>query len=169
MFNINSESLKDARVADITISDLLSHRAGFDRNTAPDTMVSLWPWCPYHVKNLQRITLNFDSNSKNIYSNVGYCLLSKIIENVYSKSYVEMSRGYFNFDSSDIRFIQSHIADRPNIPDVSNDDDFINLDFYALASVEGLTGNSNEIVRCIYKMDKVNYPNITNRPNDINL
>ena len=41
---IEPERLSDARVADITISDLLSHRAGFDRNITNDSMVSTSPW-----------------------------------------------------------------------------------------------------------------------------
>ena len=165
---INTDSLNDARVANITISDLLSHRAGFDGNITNDTMVSASPWCPYKIETLQHTVLDFEPNSKNIYSNVGYCLLSKIIENVYAKSYIEVSLDYFDFDYSDIRFIQFSVTDQIQIPDMNKNDSLINLDFYALASVGGLTSNSNKLARYIHEMDRVNYPNITSRPNDIN-
>lgn len=165
---IKTERLSDARVADITISDLLSHRAGFDRNITNDSMVSISPWCPYDIKILQSMTLDFDPNSKNAYSNVGYCLLAKVIENIYSKSYIDISQDYFNFDNSDISFIQSNVAEKPNIPNISNDDYLSHLDFYALASVGGLTGSSSELVRYIYNMDRTSYPNVTSRPKYIN-
>lgn len=165
---IMTDSLNDVRVADITISDLLSHRAGFDGNITNDTMVSTSPWCPYDVKQLQGITLDFDPNSKNVYSNIGYCLLAKVIEKVYAKSYTEVSIDYFNFDNSVIRFIQSNRADQRKIPDMNKSDNLSNLDFYALASVGALTGNSNELARYIYEMDRVSYPNVTSRPNGIN-
>ncbi|MDA5133807.1 serine hydrolase domain-containing protein [Psychrobacter sp. ANT_H3] len=165
---INTDNLNDARVADITISDLLSHRAGFDGNITNDTMVSTLPWCPYDIKQLQGITLDFDPNSKNVYSNIGYCLLAKVIENVYAKSYTEVSLDYFNFDNSGIRFIQSNRADQRKIPDMNKSAYLINLDFYALASVGALTGNSNELVRYIHEMDRVSYPNVTSRSNGIN-
>lgn len=165
---VKTERLVDARVADITISDLLSHRAGFDRNITNDSMMSTSPWCPYDIEMLQRMTLDFEPNSKNVYSNIGYCLLAKVIENVYAKSYTEVSLDYFNFDNSVIRFIQSNRADQRKIPDMNKSDNLSNLDFYALASVGALTGNSNELARYIYEMDRVSYPNVTSRPNGIN-
>ena len=165
---IEPERLSDARVADITISDLLSHRAGFDRNITNDSMMSTSPWCPYDIKMLQRMTLDFEPNSKNVYSNVGYCLLSKVIENIYLKSYTDISQDYFNFDNSDIHFIQSNMADQPNIPNISNDAYLSHLDFYALASVGGLTGSSNELARHIYNMNRTSYPNVISRPEHIN-
>ena len=165
---VKTERLVDARVADITISDLLSHRAGFDRNITNDSMMSTSPWCPYDIKMLQRMTLDFEPNSKNVYSNVGYCLLSKVIENIYLKSYTEISQDYFNFDNSDIHFIQSNMADQPNIPNISNDAYLSHLDFYALASVGGLTGSSNELARHIYNMNRTSYPNVISRPEHIN-
>lgn len=165
---INTDSLNDARVTNITISDLLSHRAGFDRSMTNDTMISTSPWCPYKIQMLQHAILDFVPNSKNIYSNVGYCLLAEVVENIYSKSYTDISQDYFNFDDSDISFIQSNMADQPNIPDISNDDYLSHLDFYALASVGGLTGSSNELARYIYNMDRTSYPNVTSRPKHIN-
>ncbi|MGB2784314.1 serine hydrolase domain-containing protein [Psychrobacter sp.] len=165
---VKTERLVDARVADITISDLLSHRAGFDRNITNDSMMSTSPWCPYDIKMLQRMTLDFEPNSKNVYSNVGYCLLSKVIENIYLKSYTDISQDYFNFDNSDIHFIQSNMADQPNIPNISNDAYLSHLDFYALASVGGLTGSSNELARHIYNMNRTSYPNVISRPEHVN-
>ena len=114
------------------------------------------------------MTLDFDPNSKNVYSNLGYCLLAKVIENIYLKSYTDISQDYFSFDNSDISFMQSNIAERPNIPDISNDDYLSHLDLYALASVGGLTGSSNELVRHVYNMDRTSYPNVTSRPRYIN-
>lgn len=162
------KKLKDIRVADISISDLLSHRAGFDRNLTPDTMASASPWCPYEIEALQHITLDFEPNSKNIYSNLGYCLLAQVIENIYSKSYLEISQDYFNFRDSHLYYIQEHQADEPKIPRINKSKDLKSFDFYALLPVGGLAGNSNDLSRYIYNMDKQNYPNITSRLNITN-
>ena len=165
---IDSKNLKDKRVADITISDLLSHRAGFDRRLTPDTMASTLPWCPYKIETLQNITLDFEPNSKNIYSNLGYCLLAQVIESVYSKSYLEISQDYFNFRSSHLYYIQEQQSYEPKIPRINKSKGLDNFDFYALLPVGGLVGNSNDLSRYIYNMDKKTYPNITSRLNITN-
>lgn len=165
---IDSKNLQDKRVADISISDLLSHRAGFDRSLTPDTMASASPWCPYKIEALQHITLDFEPNSKNIYSNLGYCLLAQVIENIYSKSYLEISQDHFNFRNSHLYYIQEQQADESRIPRINQSKGLKSFDFYALLPVGGLVGNSNDLSRYIYNMDKQTYPNITSRLNIIN-
>lgn len=165
---IRDKKLEDIRVADISISDLLSHRAGFDRRLTPDTMLSVSPWCPYKIEALQHITLDFEPNSKSIYSNLGYCLLAQVIENIYSKSYVEISQDYFSFKDSHLYYIQEQQANKPKIPRINKSKNLENFDFYALLPVGGLVGNSNDLSRYIYNMDKRTYPNITSRLNITN-
>lgn len=164
---IDSKDLKDTRVADISISDLLSHRAGFDSSLTPDTMVSSLPWCPYKIEDLQHISLNFEPNSKNIYSNVGYCMLSQVIESYYSKSYFEVSQNYYNFNSRQIAFIRESPTANTNIPNINYSKYLNSLDFFALSSVGGLSGTSKELSRYVYAMDRYTYPNVTSRPNNI--
>ncbi|ALF59958.1 serine hydrolase domain-containing protein [Psychrobacter urativorans] len=165
---LKSKALKDARVADITISDLLSHRAGFDRNLTPDTMSNSSPWCPYKIETLQHTVLDFEPNSKNIYSNLGYCLLAQVIENVHSKTYFEVSQGYFKFKNSHLYYIQEQKNDKSKVPDINKNKDLNNFDFYALLPVGGLAGNSDYLAKYIYNMDRSTYPNITSRLDIVN-
>ena len=158
---LDDRRLKDARVKNISISDLLSHRSGFDSNLTPDTMVSPSPWCPYEPEVLQHIILDFEPNIKNVYSNLGYCLLALVIENVYKKSYIEVSQNYYNFNNSSIYFIENNEVDNQKIPDVNDNKYISNLDFFALSSVGGLAGTSKELSQSVYSMDKKTYPNIT--------
>ena len=159
------KKLEDTRVADISISDLLSHRAGFDRRLTSDTMLSTLPWCPYKIEALQHITLDFEPNSKSVYSNLGYCLLAQVIENIHSKSYLEISRNYFDFKNSSFYYIQEQQADAPIVPRINQNESLEIFDFFALLPVGGLVGNSNDLSRYIYNMDKRTYPNITSRTN----
>lgn len=160
---INVDNLNDTRVADITISDLLSHRAGFDRSITKDTMVSSSPWCPYNIETLQKTVLDFEPDSKNIYSNLGYCLLAQVIENVYSKDYLEVSQNNFKFENSSIYYLQDHDRNEPKVPKINKNRGLNNFDFYALLPVGGLAGNSNDLTRYIHGMDRSTYPNITSR------
>lgn len=165
---LKDKNLKDARISDITVSDLLSHRAGFDRDLTPDTMISTSPWCPYYLEILTQVSLDFEPNSKNIYSNVGYCLLSKVVESYYQKSYTSVSQNYYDFNHSTVHFLQKHPDDKPDIPHINSNKSFNNLDFFALSSVGGLSGTSAKLSRYIYDMDRKTYPNITSRPKNIN-
>lgn len=165
---IKNKPLKDVRVADISLSELLSHRAGFDRTKTPDTMATSSPWCPYHIDTLQQTVLDFEPNSKNIYANLGYCLLAQVIENVYSKSYLEVSQDYFKFERSHLYYIQEQQIDEPKIPNINKHKSLNEFDFYALLPVGGLAGNSNDLSRYVYNMDKQTYPNITSRAQNIN-
>lgn len=161
---INENTLQDKRIASITISDLLSHRAGFDRNITSDTMLSPSPWCPHRISNLNKVTLDFSPNIKNVYSNVGYCLLAQVIEQHYSKSYIEVSEDHFDLNNSQVSFIQSYHDIPPNIPNVNKSEKLNQFDFFALASVGGLVGSSTNLSQYIYAMDKSTYPNVISRP-----
>lgn len=166
---VQVDSLKDSRISEITISDLLSHRAGFDKTISNDTMTSIIPWCPYKVETLESIRLDFNPNSKNVYSNLGYCLLEQVIEQSYSRSYLHISKDYFKFNENiNIFFVQPNIDDIPNIPTVNQSKELENFDFFALAAVGGLAGTSNQLSELVHYMDRKSYPSIISRPKDIN-
>ncbi len=165
---LQHENLKDLRINEITLSNLLSHRAGFDSNLTPDTMVSVSPWCPYRLEVLTQLVLDFEPNTKKVYSNVGYCLLSQVIESYYSKSYIEVSQDYYKFNSSGVNFIKNNHTDYQNIPSINYDKILNSLDFFALSSVGGLSGTSTELSQYVHGMDRQTYPNITSRPENIN-
>lgn len=158
---------KDNRVSNMTISDLLSHRAGFDRAVSGDPMFRSRPWCPYQIDTLADTLLDYAPSSKYVYSNVGYCLLGQVIENYYVDDYIKVSQDYFSFDSSHTYFLQPKIQ-YDSVTDSGNDDEGLSeIDSFALAPVGGLVGNSIDLSKYIWAMDKQTYPNITSRPNNI--
>lgn len=69
----------DARVAQITLGQLLRHTAGFDRRISSDPMLVAQPWCPRHLERLQQVRLDYAPGSRYAYSNLGYCLLGAVI------------------------------------------------------------------------------------------
>ncbi|MCC5827329.1 MAG: beta-lactamase family protein [Alkalimonas sp.] len=71
----------DERLSLITIQDLLSHRAGFDRALSGDPMMQAEPWCPTEMSTLQSTMLDFSPGDRMAYSNLGYCLLGQGIAN----------------------------------------------------------------------------------------
>lgn len=93
----------DPRWADIQVRHLLQHTAGFDREKSKDTMFELVTIAaslklerPPNVNDIVRYQLqqplDFAPGSEFQYSNVGYCLLGRIIEAVSQTSYEDFVR-----------------------------------------------------------------------------
>lgn len=87
----------DPRLAQITILQLLRHTAGFDRGESFDPMfrpvtiaeeqgvdppAGPWPIIRYMMKR----PLDFDPGERYAYSNFGYCLLGRVIEEITGKT-----------------------------------------------------------------------------------
>ncbi len=97
-FNTDKLSEVDARWANITIRHVLWHSGGWDRGKSRDTMFLLAEITrTQQLKKLARIPdvvkyqlnqpLDFAPGTSYAYSNVGYCLLGRVIETVSGKSY----------------------------------------------------------------------------------
>lgn len=92
--HINSQ---DNKYADITIGDLLSHTAGIEANITGDTWAKLWSFdiSPHEGRDIAvKYFLNSKRKSKAgekfSYSNLGYVLLGKIIENIEQGTFEEI-------------------------------------------------------------------------------
>lgn len=95
----------DPRVAQITIRQLLHHTAGFDRGVAGDAVfmprageaaarqkAGLPPSCETLLRdNLER-RLEFDPGTRYAYSNLGYCILGRVIERRSGMAYEDFVR-----------------------------------------------------------------------------
>ncbi len=88
----------DPRIAEITVRQLLQHRAGFDRGVSFDPMFRSVeiareldvdpPAGPRHViRYMLGRRLDFDPGSRYAYSNLGFCMLGRIIEQASGKPY----------------------------------------------------------------------------------
>lgn len=89
---------RDARLAKITIRHLLHHTSGWDRDKSYDPMFrarliaeAVGEPPPASAKAVIRYMLgqplDFDPGARYAYSNFGYCVLGRVIENVTEQSY----------------------------------------------------------------------------------
>lgn len=72
----------DPRVSQITLRQLLSHTAGFDRMKSGDPMMVPAPWCPKQLPQLRKSRLDSAPGEHFAYSNLGYCLVGVALERV---------------------------------------------------------------------------------------
>ncbi len=94
---------QDARLADVTIKQLLQHTGGWDRDKSFDPMFQSVkfakalnvapPAQPEHViRYMLGQPLNFAPGERYAYSNFGYCVLGRVIEAVTKKTYEDYVR-----------------------------------------------------------------------------
>ena len=93
----------DPRLAQITLRQLLAHTGGWDRDKSFDPMFNPFkaaevlkvapPADPATIiRFMQRQPLDFEPGQKYAYSNFGYCLLGRVIEQATGKSYADAVR-----------------------------------------------------------------------------
>jgi D-alanyl-D-alanine carboxypeptidase len=101
---------KDPNINEITIRQLLLHRAGFDRYSVfgQDMFGIGQAICPNNLAGLNDIKLGFKPDTKTSYSNLGYCLLGEVISRLHDdKPYKEVITQQYNFADSTLRFISN--------------------------------------------------------------
>lgn len=169
------DSPKDTRVNDITVGQLLLHRAGFDRYSifGNDMFGIGKDICPDNLSGLNDITLGFDPNSKTSYSNLGYCLLGEVISRVNNKPYKEAITKQYNFADSRLQFVSNAaLPDEVFYNYVETGltgvaDIYTHFDYDGLASAAGLSGNAIDLAQQVRKMAKKPIPNITSLDADV--
>ena len=168
--NIISEidAPKDVRISEITIRQLLTHRAGFDRYSVfgQDMFNIGKDICPNHINELNNITLGFEPDSKTSYSNLGYCLLGEVISRLNNQSYTDLIAQQYSFADSTLQFI----SNKPMVDEVSYNyvesgltgisDIYSAFDYEALASAAGLSGNAIDLAQQAHNMAAKSAPNI---------
>jgi N-acyl-D-amino-acid deacylase len=99
------KQLSDRRVNNITVRNLLQHRGGFDRAASGDPLFGrnavavaerqgapMPPTCAAVARDALARKLDFAPGTKYAYSNVGYCLLGRIVEIVSGQDYESFVR-----------------------------------------------------------------------------
>jgi CubicO group peptidase (beta-lactamase class C family) len=97
---VSPDKVRDARWKQITIRQLLFHTGGFDRETSLDPMfrsaeiakatgTSAPAGTRAIIHSMLGQPLDFDPGTKYAYSNFGYCLLGRVIEQITGKEYGE--------------------------------------------------------------------------------
>ncbi len=98
--HLEPDTAADPRLADITVQHLLNHTGGWDRGESGDPMFfsvkiaeALGVAAPAEPEHILRWMsgrpLDFEPGQKYAYSNYGYCLLGRIIEQVTGRGYEE--------------------------------------------------------------------------------
>ena len=159
---------KDARISEITIRQLLTHRAGFDRYSVfgQDMFNIGKDICPNHINELNNITLGFEPDSKTSYSNLGYCLLGEVISRLNNRPYTDIIAQQYGFADSTLQFI----SNKPMADEVSYNyvetgltgisDIYSAFDYEGLASAAGLSGNAIDVAQQVHRMAAKSAPNI---------
>ena len=159
---------KDDRINDITIRDLLLHRAGFDRYSVfgQDMFGIGKDICPNDLEGLNSIQLGFDPDTKTSYSNLGYCLLGEVISRLNGQPYTDVIAQQYNFADSTLQFI----SDKPLADEVTYNyvetgltghaDIYDAFDYDGLASAAGLSGNAVDLAKQVSSMQSKATPNI---------
>ena len=160
---------KDSRINNITIRQLLTHRAGFDRYSVfgQDMFGIGKDICPNHIEGLNDIILGFEPDSKTSYSNLGYCLLGEVISRLNNnKPYTDLIAQQYGFADSTLQFISNKpMADEVTYSYVETGltgyaDIYSAFDYDGLASAAGLSGNAIELAQQAHSMAAKPAPNI---------
>ena len=160
---------KDARINDITVRQLLLHRAGFDRYSVfGNDMFGIGKAiCPDNLEGLNDIELGFSPDAKTSYSNLGYCLLGEVISRLNKgASYTDVITQQYNLIDTSLRFVpNAAMVDEVSYNYVETGltgyaDIYTAFDYEGLASAAGLSGNAIDLAQQVRSMAVKSEPNI---------
>ena len=99
--------VKDRRVLDVTVRQLLQHTAGWDRGKSGDAVFAPYavasakrlgaampPDCPTVMRDAFERGLDFAPGARYAYSNLGYCILGRVVERVSGAPYESYVRDH---------------------------------------------------------------------------
>ncbi len=164
---------KDKRLHDITIGMLLQHSAGFDRlkTYTPMLTMNVKPWCPTDLDKLASVELDFAPDTQFQYSNVGYCLLGAVVEQVTGQSFRDAAKETYQLDYRDIKFVDDGFL----VDEITYDyryENFYGSNYYthfdfkeSLSAVGGLSGSAKAMVQLTHDMLAEQPLNILSRAN----
>lgn len=149
---------KDERIRSITVANLLNHDAGFNRLVLTGDPMFLRrnkPWCPHDLTQLQSLSLAFAPGAKQVYSNVGYCLLGEVISRVTREPFRAYAEREYSFAARNIRFVGDHYASDEVRYDYRYEewynDSYLGLfDFDAISAVAGLSGSASDLAQLLW-------------------
>jgi N-acyl-D-amino-acid deacylase len=100
-----ANAMVDPRLSDITIEHLLTHSGGWDMGASFEPQGTLWSTLAAHVLDepqpasaetiarfMLGFPLDFDPGSRSVYSNFGFNVLGRVIEQVSGQSYAEFTQ-----------------------------------------------------------------------------
>lgn len=170
---LKDQKFKDNRMKNITISDLLQHRSGFDRMRSEDVMFASnkTPWCPKQLDKILTVKLDFEPNKYYAYDNRNSCLLGAVVERITGKNYRNYIQQKYKLNDRNIRFVDGAYYPDEVRYDFRNSDFWMEgyskqFDFNALSSSAGLSGSAKSLSQLIKKMLNKNPLNILSIASD---
>lgn len=143
----------DARWAEVTVEQLLRHHAGLDRLRSFDPMTrhAVTPWCPYDRAQLKKQALDFAPGTAYGYSNLSYCLLGLVVEQLTGLPFAEAMEASLGLSKFGMAFVAGpYLADEVRYDfrhaGFYGEDYYRYLDFPALASSAGLSGTAEGLL-----------------------
>lgn len=156
---LQKKRLKDNRINSITIGQLLEHRSGFDRMSSEDVVFALdkKSWCPYDLKKIASLVLDFSPDQRYAYDNRNYCILGRVLELALKEDYRSYINNQYSLQNRNIKFVDGYYFSDEVRYDFRNSDfwmesDVNRFDFYALSSSAGLSGSTKQLAISIQKM-----------------
>ncbi|WPC34569.1 serine hydrolase [Acinetobacter sp. YWS30-1] len=173
---LKKQKIEDPRIQQITLSNLLEHRSGFDRMRSEDVVFAInkKSWCPYDLSELSKLKLDFEPNQRYAYDNRNYCLLGAVIENIGTQSYREYIQQHYSLNEKKIKFTDGYYYPDEVKYDFRNNNFWMEshdnkFDFKALSSSAGLSGSAKQLAILIRTMlDSKPYNILFINPNTLN-
>ena len=159
--------IRDNRLEQITIQHLLEHRGGYDRHISSDPMFAAQPPCPGNLSLYFRERLDFTPGEKFAYSNLGYCLLGRIIERISGKQYeafikerILLPVGANSLEIGDSKETKPDEVSYFQDPSESKQSPYGGFDMKALDSCGGWIGSSVDYLKFLTSLDGQRSPAI---------
>lgn len=156
---VELSNLRDPRVNNITIQHLLSHSSGLGGAWGSDNMLNKKEksWCPYNIKQVERVRLAGPPGSNYLYTNISYCILGEIISRNTGINFKDHIHSQYLKNYSSLKFIHGPFLASEVIYDFTNEYRFTPnyidwLDFHALAAAAGLYGSPLEFTQLIWNL-----------------
>lgn len=155
-FITQAADARDQRWQQVTIGQLLHHNAGLDRLRSPDPMTAhaIKPWCPGNLDQLKNTQLDFDPGTGYAYSNLTYCLLGVVLEQLNGTEFRTAMEQQLDLSRYGIRFVDGPYLDDEVRYDFRHtgfygEDYYRYLDFPALSSAAGLSGSAQGLLQLL--------------------
>lgn len=148
----------DPRLEDVTLRQLITHRAGFDRLVSGDAIMgAVEPWCPFSMERLKTEILDFYPGSKTAYSNLGYCILGEVVREVTGVSFREHVEKKFFDKYATFGFAAPELAVGEVKPDLRFENGYNysylkQLNYQSIASSAGMLSSANDFVNFLIEI-----------------
>ena len=168
---LQNAQFQDSRIKDITIEHLLAHQAGFNRLQIGigDVMFRPKPWCPRHVQTLTDYQLQFTPGEYIAYSNLGFCLLGRVIEEKTKLSYRQAVKNYYGVTPNlTVNFVDNEsVVDKSNSAIRTMPEDLDFFDYSAISAAAGLYGDAKSLAYLLRKVETHKHPNVLDVPTNL--